>query len=136
MMLTPKPSPPPLPAKHQDADAMELKAELAEIRKSIRNAMGAIESNQVVDKDVHGTLKGVLKRIDALSHPRPVVVKGLDDAAWGKILKKISWIKVEPSSRRFTDTWGQNEVIGFQRAEEIVSIVRSALIGGDAQEGV
>lgn len=43
-----------------------LQAELAAIRKSVRNAMGAIESNQVADKDVHGTLNGVLKRLDAL----------------------------------------------------------------------
>jgi hypothetical protein len=48
-----------------------LQAELAAIRKSVRNAMGAIESNQVADKDVHGTLKGVLKRLDALSTPTP-----------------------------------------------------------------
>ncbi len=41
-------------------------AELDAIRKSVRNAMGAIESNQVADKDVHGTLDGVLKRLGAL----------------------------------------------------------------------
>lgn len=45
-----------------------MREEMTEIRKSIRNAMGAIESNQVVDKDVHGTLKSVLARIDALSY--------------------------------------------------------------------
>ncbi len=50
----------------QGVEAESLQAELAAIRNSVRNAMGAIESNQVVDKDVHGTLNGVLKRLDAL----------------------------------------------------------------------
>jgi hypothetical protein len=47
-------------------EAESLRAELAAIRKSIRNAMGAIESNQIADKDVHGTLKRALERLDAL----------------------------------------------------------------------
>lgn len=49
--------------------ALKLEAmqrEMADIRKSVRNAIGAIESNQVVDKDVHGTLTRVLARLDAL----------------------------------------------------------------------
>jgi hypothetical protein len=57
---------PPPETAGQGVEAESLQAELAAIRKSIRDAMGAIESNHVADKDVHGTLNGVLKRLDAL----------------------------------------------------------------------
>lgn len=56
-------------------------SELVEIRKSVRNAIGAIESHQVADKDVHGTLTRVLSRLDGLitadqlADKRPVVVQ-------------------------------------------------------------
>lgn len=59
------------PQEHPAKAGQGVEAELAAIRKSVRNAMGAIESNQVADKDVHGTLKGVLKRLDALVTPTP-----------------------------------------------------------------
>jgi hypothetical protein len=42
-----------------------IRESLLDIRKSVKNARGAIESNQVVDKDVHGTLTRVLSKIDA-----------------------------------------------------------------------
>jgi hypothetical protein len=45
---------------------------LSSIRQSVKNARGAIESNQVVDKDVHGTLTRVIAAIDAaLTSPAP-----------------------------------------------------------------
>jgi hypothetical protein len=43
----------------------KIRESLLDIRKSVKNARGAIESNQVVDKDVHGTLTRVLSKIDA-----------------------------------------------------------------------
>lgn len=42
-----------------------LRDALTTVRKRTRNARGAIESNQVVDKDVHGSLTWVLATIDA-----------------------------------------------------------------------
>jgi len=38
--------------------------DLIRLRNSIRNARGAIESNQVVDKDVHGTLSRALDQLE------------------------------------------------------------------------
>lgn len=68
-----------------------MQSELSEIRKSIRNAVGAIESNQVFDKDVHGTLTRVLSRLDALTaalsdQERAVEVK----------IKPLEWRQQEP----------------------------------------
>jgi DNA-binding XRE family transcriptional regulator len=51
------PANPLVPASIRDA--------LWAIRQSVKNARGAIESNQVVDKDVHGTLTRVIAQIDA-----------------------------------------------------------------------
>ncbi|WP_018900372.1 hypothetical protein [Rhizobium sp. 2MFCol3.1] len=49
-----------------------LREVLSSVRNSVKNARGAIESNQVVDKDVHGTLTRVITTIDAaLTSPPP-----------------------------------------------------------------
>jgi hypothetical protein len=42
-------------------------AEIATIRRYVKAARGAIESGQVVDKDVHGTLTKVIEMLDALA---------------------------------------------------------------------
>lgn len=49
----------------KDAEIERLREALTAARASIRNARGAVESNQVVDKDVHGTLSRAIRMIDA-----------------------------------------------------------------------
>ncbi|MBB3980122.1 hypothetical protein GGQ64_005369 [Rhizobium azooxidifex] len=48
------------------ARVSRLEAALGQARTSMRNARGAIESNQVEDKDVHRTLTDAMGRIDAV----------------------------------------------------------------------
>src|SRR6218665_1687488 len=48
-------------------DASILKGRVVEIRKRVKNARGAIESDQVVDKDVHGSLTKILTMLDDLA---------------------------------------------------------------------
>lgn len=45
----------------------------SDIRKTIRNCIGAFESNQVIDKDVEGVLRALLRDVDA-------AIEGSDDA--------------------------------------------------------
>lgn len=57
--------------KFVQADTAALSSEklvdaLKEARKRMRNCRGAIESNQVVDKDVHGSLTSGMTEIDAV----------------------------------------------------------------------
>jgi hypothetical protein len=55
------------------SENIHLREALSSVRQSVKNARGAIESNQVVDKDVHGTLTRVIAAIDAvLSAPAPL----------------------------------------------------------------
>jgi hypothetical protein len=49
----------------KDAEIAKLREALTSVRGSIKNARGAVESNQVVDKDVHGTLSRAIRMIDA-----------------------------------------------------------------------
>jgi uncharacterized iron-regulated protein len=49
----------------QDRRIAELEAALGQAKKRMRNCRGAIESNQVVDKDVHGSLTNGMADIDA-----------------------------------------------------------------------
>lgn len=49
----------------QDRRIAELEAALEQAKKRMRNCRGAIESNQVVDKDVHGSLTNGMADIDA-----------------------------------------------------------------------
>lgn len=49
----------------KDAEISKLREALTAVRGSIKNARGAVESNQVVDKDVHGTLSRAIRMIDA-----------------------------------------------------------------------
>lgn len=63
---------------------------LATVRASVRNARGAIESGQVVDKDVHGTLSKIIRTIDealATPPPWPLLVGALDD----KTITDLAW---------------------------------------------
>lgn len=46
-------------------DHQQLYDAMQAVRAAIKNARGAIESNQVVDKDVHGTLSGAISLINA-----------------------------------------------------------------------
>jgi hypothetical protein len=48
----------------------EAREALTDVRLWARNARGAIESNQVVDKDVRGSMNRIIARIDALT-PTP-----------------------------------------------------------------
>jgi hypothetical protein len=41
--------------------------EIATVRRYVKAARGAIESGQVVDKDVHGTLTKVIEMLDAIA---------------------------------------------------------------------
>lgn len=59
------------PERDPYADCRQLRETMREIQKSIRNARGAIESNQVVDKDVHGTLTAVISKIEVAVNPPP-----------------------------------------------------------------
>jgi hypothetical protein len=49
----------------KDAEIERLRKAMTAARASIRNARGAVESNQVSDKDVHGTLTRAMQQIDA-----------------------------------------------------------------------
>lgn len=49
----------------KDVEIAKLRDALTAVRGSIKNARGAVESNQVVDKDVHGTLSRAIRMIDA-----------------------------------------------------------------------
>lgn len=51
--------------KEAEAERDALRKALTDVRGSIKNARGAVESNQVVDKDVHGTLSRAIRMIDA-----------------------------------------------------------------------
>jgi len=51
--------------KAAEARITDLQAALTDARKTMRNARGACESNQVVDKDVEGQLTRGMERIDA-----------------------------------------------------------------------
>lgn len=55
--------------------------------------------------------------------PAPVI----PEKAPYEVLRAVAWMKVDPKSRRFEDTKGEMEVIGFERAEEIYANIRSAL---------
>lgn len=66
----------PPPGSHLQGDSQSLRDVLWAIRQSVKNARGAVESNQVVDKDVRGTLTGVIAKIDGaldLLHAPPPV---------------------------------------------------------------
>lgn len=54
--------------KRAEARVAELEKALEQARKRFRNARGAIESNQVVDKDVHGMMQRGMDEIDATLH--------------------------------------------------------------------
>lgn len=49
----------------RNAELSRLREALKDVRGSIKNARGAVESNQVADKDVHGTLCRAISKIDA-----------------------------------------------------------------------
>ncbi len=52
------------------AEIERLREALTRVRQRARNARGAIESNQVVDKDVHGSMNWIMETIDeALRSP-------------------------------------------------------------------
>jgi hypothetical protein len=49
----------------KNSEIAKLREALTAVRGSIKNARGAVESNQVADKDVHGTLSWAIRMIDA-----------------------------------------------------------------------
>lgn len=88
----------------------------------------ALEANQQPSQDdLHWCVNGKIypRHLEAKEtvKPRPDLVS------------KIAWMRVDPASRRFTDTNGQDEVIGVERAEEIVSAILSYIDAVIAKPG-
>lgn len=62
-----------VPSTHAESRCEELVKALEAAKKRMRNCRGAIESNQVVDKDVHGSLTRGMADIDAVLKELPDV---------------------------------------------------------------
>ena len=79
--------------------------EVASIRQYVKNARGAIESGQVTDKDVHGTLTKVIAMLDALAAPPASPLRGrvssrdiaklMDKHGFSPAARPKFWIELE-----------------------------------------
>jgi hypothetical protein len=92
-----------------------IRESLLDIRTSVKNASGAIESNQVVDKDVHGTLTRVLSKIDAALdtlHSAALTPHGEEAAATPapQHLSMGSTLPQIPAQFSYTNYKGEHEV--------------------------
>ncbi|HEX5935892.1 MAG TPA: hypothetical protein VFY63_17160 [Pseudorhizobium sp.] len=119
------------PQPNLQGDSQSLRDVLWAIRQSVKNARGAVESNQVVDKDVRGTLTGVIAKIDGaldLLHAPPPVQHVDGEAEIASVVQSVN----EWDDRTSPDDYPDHLLI---TSEELAEILRNfaATLEGSAE---
>lgn len=95
-----------------------LEAALRDAKQTMRNSRGAIESNQVEDKDVRRQLTRGMERIDAAIHPSP------DDRAKVDIAEE--WARIAGGVAKENDTGsGFDSQVAYTTARRIERDIRA-----------